>query len=194
LADRSEHTWESLVANTLINSLGGIYQLGMVVSDLDVAMQSMLSVGMGPFFVLKDCKLEGYEYRGKPAASPVLDIAFVQAGPVQIEVICQRNAAPSAYTDFLAQGREGSQHLSVRLSSREDYDRAYDGLLASGLNAVHQGGSRETARYVYFESNLPGALMIELSESQVTSFRAIADTAAKAAAEWDGSEPIRYLG
>ncbi|WP_286288350.1 VOC family protein [Aminobacter sp. SS-2016] len=49
-------------------------------------------------------------HRGQPVEVE-LKLAFGYMGDVQIELIEQTNNASSPYTDFLAAGREGLQHL-----------------------------------------------------------------------------------
>jgi len=57
--------------------------------------------------------------KGKP--SPVdVSIALANSGALQIELIQQRNDAPSMYRDFLNAGHEGLQHLAYWTMRFED--------------------------------------------------------------------------
>ncbi len=179
------------MAGSLINTMGGFSQVGIVVTDIDKTMRHMTeTLGIGPFFVLRKIALDNFKYRGKPSASPILDVAMAQSGPVQIELIQPLNDVPSAYKESLAAGREGFQHLSVWFSDSESYNRAYD-KLAAKLTIIQEGGTR--SRHAYFESEIPGGFMLEISESMQPATRHIADNATKAALEWDGSDPIRVI-
>jgi hypothetical protein len=113
---------------------------------------------------------------------------------MQIELIQQHNDAPSAYTEFLAAGREGAQHAAVWFSDRDAYTRCRAQLLHSGLTLVHEDGARSPARFAYFETQMPGGLMVEIAEALIPSVRAIFDSVAQAAKQWDGSNPIRNAG
>lgn len=183
------------MAEALINSLGGFSQLGMVVRDAEATMRYFgETLGIGPFFVMSGVMPGEFRYRGQPSEPPVLTLGFAQAGPVQIEVIQQHNDAPSAYTEFLAAGREGAQHMSIWFDDRDAYWRAREKLLAAGLVIAHETGPEEPARFAYFESRIPGGLMVEIAEAKTPATGGMFDRFADAAKDWDGEDPIRRLG
>lgn len=178
----------------MISALGGFSQVGMVVRSADEAMRSMTEkLGIGPFFVLREITLENFWYGGAPSRSPVLTIGLAQAGPVQIEIIEQHDDAPSIYADFLASGREGCQHFGLWFSEREAWTRTYDQFVASGARLMQQGGSIEKRRFAFFETDLPGQPMIELSESLLPETRPFTDAVAQASIGWSGADPIRTI-
>jgi len=192
---------------------GSIAQLGIVVPDLDAAIQSWLRLGVGPFLTVRGASVSGYEYRGNPS-TPLLDVAFAQKGAVQIELIRQMNDAPSAYRDFIAAGGAGFHHFGWFCA---DYAAAV--AAAGATNAtVLQKGSWTGIHFVYYETtesilppaeladlddatraaalaaSQPGVVKIaELIESNDVSeaiFRLIRDEAAG----WDGrTNPVRSL-
>lgn len=179
----------------LVNSLGGFSQVGMVVRDADATMKYFSgTLGVGPFFVMRGLAPDDFYYRGKPSEAPVLTLGFAQAGPVQIEVIQQHNAVPSAYTEFLEAGREGAQHLSIWLEDRGAYDRAREQLTAAGLTIVHEVGPAALSRFAYFASAIPGGLMVEIAEAKTPAAQEMFGGFARAAEGWDGRDPIRELG
>lgn len=179
---------------SLINSLGGFSQIGMVVTDADQTMHYMTrTLGIGPFFVARRTTPQNYRFRGAPAPAPEMTLCFAQAGPVQIELIQQHNDAPSAYREFLAAGREGCQHLSIWFSERDAYTRAREQLTLSGLVLVHES-LNPRAHFAYFGTEMPGGLMVEIAEARTPGIRHIFEGVAKAAEAWDGSDPIRNLG
>lgn len=53
----------------------------------------------------------------------IASIALANSGPLQIELIQQRNDAPSMYRDFLAEGHEGLQYVAYWT---EDFDRDFE--------------------------------------------------------------------
>jgi catechol 2,3-dioxygenase-like lactoylglutathione lyase family enzyme len=179
----------------MINALGGISQVGMVVTDADKTMRYMTEkLGIGPFYVVRRMTPEDYQFRGEPAPAPVLTLCFAQAGPVQIELIQQHNDAPSAYREFLAAGREGCQHVSIWFSDRDAYAEARDRLSSAGLTLVHESGLHAPARFAYFETDMPGGLMVEIAEAKTPNVAGFFESIAEAARNWDGAEPIRNVG
>jgi hypothetical protein len=107
-----------------------IVQNAYIVQDLDEAIERWhAALGLGPFVVSRHLKFEHSLYRGTPMP---LDIsaAFVQAGDLQIELICQHNPEPSAFRDLFAEGEEGFHHVAV---FPEDYSRLISGYQARGF-------------------------------------------------------------
>ncbi|MBO6634967.1 MAG: VOC family protein, partial [Parvibaculum sp.] len=115
---------------------GKVCQNGYVVRDIEAALKHWTEVlGVGPFYYIDRVKCDWFTYRGKP--SPVeMSIALGNTGDLQIELIQQRNDAPSMYMDFLNAGREGLQHMSYWTT---DYQAAYDRALAAGYKVGHEG-------------------------------------------------------
>jgi hypothetical protein len=68
-------------------------------------------LGVGPFYYIERVKRDWFRYRSEPSDAEV-SIALANSGDLQIELIQQRNDAPSMYRDFLNSGREGLQHMS----------------------------------------------------------------------------------
>ncbi|HEX7856313.1 MAG TPA: VOC family protein [Sphingobium sp.] len=177
-----------------INELGGVSQIGMVVRDAHATMRYMIEIlGIGPFFVASEVVAEDFRYRGKPSASPVLTLAFAQSGAVQIELIEQHNDVPSAYSEFIGAGREGCQHFSIWFADKVAYTAAREQLLGEGLALVHEVGDTAIQRFAYFESRIPGGLMIELAEALTPEGHGLMDIVKEASIRWDGLDPIRYL-
>ena len=132
---------------------------------------------------------EDFRYRGEPSDLAV-SIALANSGPLQIELIQQRNDAPSMYRDFLAAGHEGLQHVAYWT---RDFDADLARLEAEGFRVGQSGCIGASGRFVYFETQAHPGTVVELSEISGPKgrfFQHIAD----AAACWDGSEPIRPLG
>ena len=183
------------MANALINSLGGFSQVGMVVRDADATMRYLSeTLGVGPFFVMRELTPPDFQFRGKPSEPPVMTLGFAQAGPLQIEIIQQHNDVPSAYTEFLDAGREGAQHLSIWFSDCDAYTEAREKLCAAGLTIVHETGPDAPSRFAYFATDIPGGLMVEIAEAKTPASAGLFDSFAEAARNWDGRDPIRTLG
>src|SRR5215218_6395954 len=99
----------------------------------EAAMKSWGQLGVGPFLVLRNFEFQNYRYRGKPAPAPIVSLAFGQSGSLQVEIIEQHNDAPSAYTEFLATGQKGCQHVAEWFDDSAQYDKRYTDLVARGF-------------------------------------------------------------
>ena len=173
---------------------GAIRQLAMVVRDAEATMKQWAEAGVGPFYVIRDFQPVGYRYRGEAMPGPKLSLCFAQSGPLQIEVIQQHDDTPSAYRDFLAAGREGCQHVCAWFDSHAAFDAKRAALLTAGYELIHEGGAQAPkSRFAYFATNLPGALMFEISEALVPELKPLWDLVESSAGNWDGSDPVRYL-
>lgn len=169
---------------------GEIRQNGYVVRDIEAALRHWTEVlGVGPFFHFERVPVRDFRYRGEPSDLEV-SIALANSGPLQIELIQQRNDAPSMYRDFLAGCGEGLQHVAYWT---EHFDRDLARIEKRGLRVGQSGCIGENGRFVYFETEHHPGTVVELSEINGPKgrfFRHIAE----AAADWDGSEPIQRMG
>ena len=166
---------------------GQIYvQTGWVVTDLDDAVKRWVSMGVGPFFVLRQVTADPFSIGGEPA---ILDIAvgLAQAGGIQIELIQPNDDRPSPYREtYLAGG--GFHHFAARvdnLTSALEERRSHGAVVA-------QGTSMDMS-FAYLDTRPSMGCMTELMEvgPQVDGlFKMIGD----ASVDWDGSEPVRRLG
>jgi len=170
---------------------GEIRQNGYVVCDIEAAMAHWIEVlGVGPFFYLEKAPVEDFRYYGEPS-NMVASIALANSGPLQIELIQQRNDTPSMYRDFLAAGHEGLQHVAYWT---EDFDADFGRFEKLGYTVGQSGQVGGPAgRFVYFATEAHPGTVVELSEVSGPKgkiFKMIAETART----WDGSDPIRRIG
>ncbi len=160
---------------------GSVRQIAFVVHDVERALRYWTeTLGVGPFFVLRELTPDTFRYRGTPSPSPTLTLAFGNSGDLQVELIQQHDERPSAYLDFLASGREGLQHVSSWLT-RAEYDATMARMVAAGTSVAHEGAmAGGGVRFAYFgtDAAAPGGIMYEIAD---------------AARDWDGSDPIREL-
>jgi hypothetical protein len=166
---------------------GPVRQNGYVVHDIEAALAHWTGVmGVGPFWYVERVPMQEFRYRGEPSPLEV-SIALANSGPLQIELIQQRNDAPSMYRDFLAAGHEGLQHVAYWT---EAFDRDLARALENGFEIGQAGQIGADGRFVYFESRAHPGSVIELSEISGAKGRFFAHIA-DAAERWDGSDPIR---
>ncbi|TKT75749.1 VOC family protein [Aquamicrobium sp. LC103] len=175
----------------LRQAVGPYTQLGFVVRDLDAAVRHWVEVmGVGPFLFLN-------KGTGRPPAPSLFRgervvvenrIAFGFIGDVQLELIEQVNDAPSPYLEFLAEGREGLQHLGYWV---DDHAYACAQVEAAGYVMEFEipiAGQPESILY-YRSPNHVGP-MIEIIPTRWRKSRAAVLEHVRA---WKGGDPLlRY--
>ena len=165
---------------------GPVRQLGYVVKDVERAMRHWVEVlGVGPWFYIERYPVSNFRYRGQPS-DVHLSIALANSGTLQVELIQQRNTAPSMYRDFLAAGHEGLQHVS---SWPVDYDLVLARALASGYR-IGQTGDTSRGPFVYLETEAHPGTVMEMAVLSPTR-RRVFEAVEQAAVDWDGTDPIR---
>ncbi|MBT7759158.1 MAG: VOC family protein [Rhodospirillaceae bacterium] len=165
---------------------GPLRQMGYVVKDIDAAMRHWIDVcQVGPWFYVDKLVVQDFTYKGQPS-DPHISIALANSGDVQLELIQQQDDSPTLYQDFLNAGNEGLQHFSTW---PENYQEIYHQALAAGYT-VGQEADSPRGPFVYFEQEGHPGTVIEMAEMN-DARRRIFDGVREAAADWDGSDPIR---
>ncbi|MGH8810612.1 MAG: VOC family protein [Advenella sp.] len=169
--------------------LGDVRQIGLVVRDIEKAMGHWSKIlGVGPWFYKEKVGTTEFSYYGKPSALPELSIALANSGGIQLELIQQRNNAPSLYLDFLGTGAEGIQHVAYW--TFDHFDQHRNKLLTQGYQEGHAGRMGEgRGRFAYLlHPDMPGNV-IELSEMTGGKGEYFAKIA-EAHTNWDGEESV----
>jgi hypothetical protein len=169
---------------------GPVRQNGYVVRDIQAAMDHWIRViGVGPWYYIDRIKTDYFRHRGRDSDLE-MSIARANSGDLQIELIQQRNDAPSMYQEFLDAGREGLQHMSFWTT---DYQALYDRTLALGYKVGHEGQiGGEQGRFAYFDTEAHPGTVIEISDISGGKGRFF-ERIRQAAADWDGSDAIRLV-
>ena len=163
------------------------FQIAWVVDDLLASAARWVEVyGVGPFHVLPRTRMEG-RYRGA-TASLEIQTAVTQAGPVQLELIEQRNDAPSVYRDLFPRGRSGLHHLGTITT---DFDAACRHYRDLGYEAVTELES-DQYRLGYFDTSVDFGVVTEVIEYSTAFAEALAGIA-ETCRTWQGEDPIRLL-
>ncbi len=133
-----------------------VYQIGIVVRDIEKAAEYYTSTfGIGPFSII-DVDMEGVLLRGKPISTKI-KAAFAQSGPIQIEFI-QPVAGENIYTEFLADKGEGLHHLGFQI---DDMDSTLATLAQEGIEPVFYKNLGFMA-FAYLNTDTIGGVMFEL--------------------------------
>jgi hypothetical protein len=166
---------------------GSIRQIGYVVRDIETSMSRWVRHGVGPWFHIKKVELDYFRYRGEDSGVE-LAIALANSGDVQLELIQQLNDAPSMYQDFLDAGRAGAQHVAYWT---RNYDALYERAVADGYTVAQEGCiGGATGRFAYLDTEGDQGTVIEISDISGGKGQFF-DYVRQAAAEWDGTDPIR---
>lgn len=169
-----------------------VRQIAYFVADLhEAAAAHTASFGSGPFFVLEHVALTRNEHRG---VSRLFDhsSAYGQWGAVMVELVVQHNPDPSAFHDMYpaGSGRFGIHHTALIVPNLAT---AIAGFAADGLALAQYAATTTGTDFAFIDAVERYGHMIELYEPTptLTGFYAMV---AKAAENWDGSDPIRKLG
>lgn len=159
-----------------------IIQNAYFVNDIDAAIERWHRLwGIGPFFVRRHLVLPQVSYRGTPA---LLDIsaAYVQAGPIQIELVTQHNDDPSAFREVFRAGQEGFHHVAM---VPENYSGTLQHYARAGFPVVTELRTAAGRGAAYIDTRPLLGHMVEVywpSESLTELYRQVAE----AATNWDG--------
>ena len=125
---------------------GQIFQLGIVVPDVDVSVRIHAeALQIGPFTCSRGFKAPEGWYRGS-ADMPELTIAHAYAGRLFIELIQQHDDVPSIYTEYTKKYGYGFHHFGIAVAT-EDYDETLEKYYSLGFENV-------------FTDQLPGGVRI----------------------------------
>ena len=169
---------------------GRIAQNGYVLRDVRAAMDHWINVmGVGPWFYFDRVKIDYFRHRGRDS-NLEMSVALANSGDIQIELIQQRNDAPSMYTECLDAGREGLQHVAYWT---KEYQAVYDRVLSLGYPVGHEGQiGGEQGRFAYFDTEFHPGTVIELSDVSGPK-GGFFEYVRQASIDWDGSDPIRQI-
>ena len=128
-----------------ISALGPVMQLAYVPSDFDAAIAHWTKVmGVGPFFLMEDIRLENMRYRGEPTDA-VFSLALAYWGDMQIELIRPENDAPSHLSGEYGV-RDRLHHTCLLL---DDIGDAYAACEKHGATILVEGKVGEEGAVIY---------------------------------------------
>ena len=170
---------------------GPAKQNGIVVANLDTALAYWTNaLGVGPFYRIDGLESGYFFQRGEPLASPAMSIALGNWGDLQIELICPHGEGGSTWHRFLENCGGGLHHISTW---SEYFDRDVARAAEMGRIEECRGQVVDGPRYTYFQSDIGGQPLLEISELLPQSaeiYRHIREEAL----HWDGRNAVRTLG
>jgi hypothetical protein len=164
---------------------GPIRQFGFIVADLDAAIEQWVGLGVAPFMVMRDLKMEQCSYRGA-LSEPVISLALANSGEMQIELIQQVDDTPSIYREFLDRGELGFHQVAYW---PEDLAAVRDAAIADGWTEVWCGDGGGTTPFSYLERADSPATVVELMELN-DGTREMGAAIRDAAAAWKPGQPV----
>jgi catechol 2,3-dioxygenase-like lactoylglutathione lyase family enzyme len=126
--------------------------LGFVVRDIDKAVKTYESLGIGPFkrFSLPspEFKFNKIEHFGKYSADHKYEVAYANAGPVGIEIF-QCIGGDNIPQRFLDEKGEGLWHYGYDV---EDMDKTIEWMAERGYGIIGSAEYPDGTRMVYFDT------------------------------------------
>jgi catechol 2,3-dioxygenase-like lactoylglutathione lyase family enzyme len=169
--------------------LGRRMQLGMVVSDIGVAVDFWVDrLGIGPWVVVEDALMDRQLVHRGRLTSARMTVAFTYAGDTQLELIAPTDDAPSPYREFLAEGREGVHHLGFW---PDDYGASCAALERAGFEELSRIDAPDgTPNVSYYTAPPVVGIIVEIVP--MTPLRRATFTGVENLVRtWDGSRPVR---
>ncbi|MGE5124131.1 MAG: VOC family protein [Acidobacteriaceae bacterium] len=147
--------------------LGGVKidQVGMVVKDLDHAMESFWRTsGIGPWQVFRNSAPPlRCLYHGQPASYTVR-LAMAKAGQVYLELI-EYLDGDTVHRDFINSGRSGVEHLGIFVPNLDQALMQYQDVGIQVLQQVDGLGVKGDGRYAYLDTEPVLGTILELIQS-----------------------------
>jgi catechol 2,3-dioxygenase-like lactoylglutathione lyase family enzyme len=165
-----------------------VMQVCWVVPDIDLAMKHWTeTMGIGPFFLFRNLKLNTVQHRGKPVEVE-FSVALAQAGGVQIELAEEVSDGPYAYSEVFPKGSEGGlHHIAIYVA---DYVAAMRHFTDQGFEPSVEGLFGDM-HFAYVDTRSTLGCMVELIEHNPLQDE-IFGRVASAAEDWDGvTDPVR---
>ncbi len=173
----------------LIKALGNIIQLAYLPADFDATLKYWTeTVGVGPFFLMKNVRLGGMKYRGEPTDA-LFSIAIGYWGDIQIELCRPENDAPSIYSGEYAV-TDRLHHVCIFVKSIDDARRA---CAEAGAEIIVEGQVGDSGEVIYVDAGGGPGTLIELLQPMAGS-EGLFEMMRVAAQDWDGSDPLRSIG
>jgi len=138
-----------------------VEQIGIVVRDVEQAVQFFSSAfGWGPFKI-RESEMKGVTYDGRTGDCR-LKMAFARSGGVEIELI-QVLEGETPHSDFIRRHGEGLQHLRFRV---DDCGGMLKALAREGVEPLWSQVFPGIAAFAYMKTDKTSGLMVELFEKK----------------------------
>jgi len=134
-----------------------VNQIGVVVRDLDKAIEYYESFGIGPFKPISVNVIER-KVRDVPNDEWKFRISVADMGPVQFELV-QPVAGETPHKEFLDKNGEGINHLGFFV---DDFEKEYANLVEKGFEVIYSARFSPSGGAAYFDTKKVGGVLFEI--------------------------------
>lgn len=140
--------------------LSKVDQLGVIVRNVDKAVEYYQSLGIGPFETMTNIASRKRELRGKAIDPDSLKvkIKYASMGPLQFELI-EPVKGESHWKEFLETRGEGIQHLGFFV---DDIDKSTAQIQEKGVKVLYRTWYTTNGGATYFDTGDTGGILMEL--------------------------------
>ena len=132
--------------------------IGVIVRDMDKAIECYEALGIGPFKALGSMERLEQRMLGKPIdVTSLLTARMARLGPIKIELI-QPFEGKSIWRDFLDTKGEGIMHVCFYV---DDIDKAEAELAGKGLKELFHVRYKDGGGSAYFDTSKYGGVISE---------------------------------
>ena len=133
-------------------------QVGVVVRDMDRAIQYYGALGIGPFESLQKPPIKERTVHGRPANDVKILSKRAKMGTVELELV-QPVSGASIQKEFLEERGEGINHLGFFV---DDLDKEIAKLVARGFKVISSVKRADGTGSAYFDADKIGGVLFEL--------------------------------
>lgn len=138
-----------------------LIQIGVVVKDMDKAIERLSLLGIGPFYSKMPPPTAKSLFRSKPfVAAERVKIKAAKMGNAELELI-QPLEGESPHKEYLQAKGEGIQHIAFAV---EDLSDAVEKLTAKGSSIILEGRRADGGGVAYMDLDV-GGIIVELVKS-----------------------------
>ena len=131
-------------------------QVGIIVKDIEKAINGLTSLGIGPFNPLDAEPTVRWEEHGKPTEIKIKS-RFAYIGPVEIELI--EPISKCMQKEFLDEKGDGIHHIGFYV---EDIDKEVKVMQDKGYRVIQKGWRPTAGGYAYFNTEESCGIMLEI--------------------------------
>jgi len=132
-------------------------QVGIIVRDMDKAVEYYQSLGIGPFEALNVTATDRKVY-GRPADDVKNEVKIAPAGGIELELVYPASGK-SVQREFLETKGEGINHLGFIV---DDIDKEVAKLVEKGFEIISSGKFVGGGGFAYFDTGKVGGVLFEL--------------------------------
>ncbi len=139
----------------------GFDHIGIVVNDINKAVEFLESLGIGPFESGKGAGVVESIYYGEVVSGMKWENRKAQMGPVRLELL-QPVAGQSPWKDFLKAKGEGINHIAFYVNDLNELNKELAKLERKGMKVIYRSKFKDGGGSAYVDTGKVGGLLFEL--------------------------------